>query len=147
MNRGMVLDISLRMVLRELDFTIAEMEKAVSITLNGFEMPDSYQTFCQLKIPSLYKHNYILLGMDKAEFLKQCDLHLRIISNPTTGHIEVRWLSVSNTGIDDQFFDKAFRPIASEAGKSGVNSSDVLLNLEAAIMHYSLKPKKESGNG
>ena len=112
MQRETTFLISPRLILSELDFTIAEMEKMIRITPNGFEIPDSYQSFYQLKVPALCQHNYLLLGTDKTEFLKGQDFPLSIISDPTTGHIRLEWHSSNNTEIEDQFFAKALRAMA-----------------------------------
>lgn len=145
MQRETTFLISPRLILSELDFTIAEIEKTIRITLNGFEIPDSYQSFYQLKVPALWQHNYLLLGTDKTEFLKGQDFPLSIISDPTTGHIRLEWQSSNNTEIEDQFFAKALRAMAGGAEETVADPSKALPDLEATIMHYSFEEKKKTG--
>lgn len=145
MQRKTTFLISPRLTLSELDFTIAEMEKTIRITPNGFEIPDSYQSFSQLKVPALWQHNYLLLGTDKTEFLKGQDFSLSIISDPTTGRITMAWYPSNNTGIEDQFFAKALYAMAGEADKTVTNFSEAVPDLEATIMHYFFEQKEKTG--
>lgn len=133
--------ISSRMTLSALDFTIAELEKTISVTLNGFGIPYSYQSARDLKMPALWQHNYVLQGMNKTDFLKQRDFAFDITRDLTTG-LRISWCSTDYTNIDDQFFSKAFRSVAGETKVTGANSSKVPLHLEAAIMHYSSESKQ-----
>ena len=127
------------MVLSALDFTVAEMEKTISVTLiNGSQIPYSYQSACQLKMPALWQHNYVLLGMDKTSFLKQRDFRFTIISHPSVG-LRMSWIPTDSTDIDNQFFINAFRSVAGKVGAIGVNSPTVSLDLQATIKHYSPK--------
>lgn len=144
MDQQSALVIRPRMVLSALDFTIAELEKTLTVTLNGFEIPYSYQSARDLKMPALWQHNYVLQGMNKLDFLKQQDFSFKIICDLTTG-LRILWHSTDNTEIDDQFFVKAFSSVAGKTETTRADSPEVRLKLESAIMHYSSGHKRETG--
>jgi hypothetical protein len=57
--------------LAELDFTVNEIEKRVTVRRNGTIVPSLYEVHVQGNDPLVWENNYILHGLDKTNFIEQ----------------------------------------------------------------------------
>jgi hypothetical protein len=97
---GFSIGMTCREVLAELDFTVDKIQKKFKFEKNGVLLKIGYDSLLETHNPLLYENNYVLLGIDRAEFAEREVSAYAMILDKTSGLLEVFYRTKGSVTID-----------------------------------------------